>query len=94
MAVQPNPKHSLDAYECVLWNWVNVYNLDTFLQEMYVYYHGKGIYSISLKRTLNPLWVPPLYVCQWFANTWPKTVGFVIAFSTFALRCVDYSRIP
>ncbi|KAH9958329.1 autophagy protein Apg9-domain-containing protein [Russula dissimulans] len=72
----PNPKRGLDAYERALWNWVNVYNLDAFLQDVYLYYHGKGIYSIALKRGLNLL-----------------TVGFVIAFSTFLLRCVDYSLI-
>jgi autophagy-related protein 9 len=53
--VQPNPKRGLDAYERALWNWVNVYNLDGFLQEVYLYYHGKGIYSIALKRGLNLL---------------------------------------
>jgi autophagy-related protein 9 len=54
---QPSPKRGLDAYERALWNWVNVYNLDAFLQEVYLYYHGKGIYSIALKRGLNLLWV-------------------------------------
>jgi autophagy-related protein 9 len=53
--LQPNPKRGLDAYERALWNWVNVYNLDGFLQEVYLYYHGKGIYSIALKRGLNLL---------------------------------------
>lgn len=51
----PNPKRGLDAYERALWNWVNVYNLDAFLQEVYLYYHGKGIFSIALKRGLNLL---------------------------------------
>ncbi|KAI9511107.1 APG9-domain-containing protein [Russula earlei] len=74
--VLPNPKRGLDAYERALWNWVNVYNLDAFLQDVYLYYHGKGIYSIALKRGLNLL-----------------TIGFVIAFSTFLLRCVNYSLI-
>ncbi|KAI0318827.1 autophagy protein Apg9-domain-containing protein [Amylostereum chailletii] len=75
---QPPPKQmrGLDAYERALWNWVNVYNLDAFLQEVYYYYEGKGIYSIALARGLNLL-----------------TVGFVIGFSTFLLRCLDYSRI-
>jgi autophagy-related protein 9 len=54
-AAQSNPKRGLDAYERALWNWVNVYNLDAFLQEVYLYYHGKGIYSIALKRGLNLL---------------------------------------
>ncbi|KAL1720107.1 putative transmembrane protein [Schizophyllum commune] len=66
----------LDAYEKALWNWVNVYNLDGFLQDVYNYYEGKGIYCIALSRGLNLL-----------------TVGFVIAFSTFLIGCVDYSRI-
>ncbi|KIY50798.1 APG9-domain-containing protein, partial [Fistulina hepatica ATCC 64428] len=66
----------LDAYEWALWNWVNVVNLDSFLQEVYNYYEGKGIYSIALSRGLNLL-----------------TVGFVIGFSTFLLRCIDYSLI-
>ena len=57
-AAQPSTKRGLDAYERALWNWVNVYNLDAFLQEVYLYYHGKGIYSIALKRGLNLLWVP------------------------------------
>ena len=60
-ATQPNPKRGLDASERALWNWVNVYNLDAFLQEVYLYYHGKGIYSIALKRGLNLLWVSPLH---------------------------------
>lgn len=47
----------LDAYERALWNWVNVYNLDAFLQEAYYYYEGKGIYSIALSRGLNLLLV-------------------------------------
>ncbi|KAK2466827.1 hypothetical protein APHAL10511_001085 [Amanita phalloides] len=47
----------LDAYERALWNWVNVYNLDGFLQEVYWYYEGKGIYSIALSRGLNLLTV-------------------------------------
>ncbi|THH01658.1 hypothetical protein EW026_g1076 [Hermanssonia centrifuga] len=47
----------LDNYERALWNWVNVYNLDAFLQEAYYYYEGKGIYSIALSRGLNLLTV-------------------------------------
>lgn len=51
----------LDAYERALWNWVNVYNLDAFLQEVYYYYEGKGIYSIALARGLNLLLVPAFW---------------------------------
>ncbi|KIL69852.1 hypothetical protein M378DRAFT_184229 [Amanita muscaria Koide BX008] len=54
---RPKPTGSLDAYEQALWNWVNVYNLDGFLQEVYWYYEGKGIYSIALARGLNLLTV-------------------------------------
>jgi autophagy-related protein 9 len=45
----------LDNYERALWNWVNVYNLDAFLHEVYSYYEGKGIFSIALARGLNLL---------------------------------------
>jgi autophagy-related protein 9 len=55
---QQNPMRGLDAYERALWNWVNVYSLDEFLQEVYYYYEGKGIYSIALARGLNLLLVP------------------------------------
>lgn len=59
---QPKQMRGLDAYERALWNWVNVYNLDAFLQEVYHYYQGKGIYCIALSRGLNLLSVnlPPL----------------------------------
>jgi autophagy-related protein 9 len=52
---QARPMRGLDAYERALWNWVNVYNLDGFLQEVYWYYEGKGLYSIALARGLNLL---------------------------------------
>jgi autophagy-related protein 9 len=45
----------LDDYERALWNWANVYNLDAFLQEVYLYYEGNGIYSIALDRGLKLL---------------------------------------
>jgi autophagy-related protein 9 len=45
----------LDDHEKALWNWVNVYNLDAFLQEVYYYYEGNGVYSIALARGLNLL---------------------------------------
>jgi len=54
---QPKQMRGLDPYERALWNWVNVYNLDAFLQEVYYYYEGKGIYSIALARGLNLLLV-------------------------------------
>jgi len=52
---QPKQMRGLDAYERALWSWVNVYNLDAFLQEVYQYYQGKGIYCIALSRGLNLL---------------------------------------
>lgn len=52
---RPKQMRGLDPYERALWNWVNVYNLDAFLQEVYFYYEGKGIYSIALSRGLNLL---------------------------------------
>lgn len=54
---QSTQMRGLDDYEKALWNWVNVYNLDAFLQEVYYYYEGKGIYSIALSRGLNLLTV-------------------------------------
>lgn len=45
----------LDAYERALWNWVNVYDLDVYLQDVYRYYEGKGIISIALARGLHLL---------------------------------------
>lgn len=45
----------LDAYERALWNWVNVYDLDVFLQDVYRYYEGNGIVSIALARGLHLL---------------------------------------
>lgn len=61
----PKQMRGLDAYERALWNWVNVYNFDAFLQEVYYYYEGKGIYSIALSRGLNLLSVTslPLSMC-------------------------------
>ncbi|EJU05272.1 APG9-domain-containing protein [Dacryopinax primogenitus] len=50
-------KAGLDAREMALWNWVNVQNLDAYLQEVYAYYVGKGIYTIALTRGLNLLTV-------------------------------------
>lgn len=63
----------LTPHERALWSWVNVYNLDEYLQEVchrlpdnvtrlkpnqvYAYYQGNGIYSIVLSRGLNLLYV-------------------------------------
>lgn len=89
---QPKQMRGLDAYERALWNWVNVYNLDAFLQEVYYYYQGKGIWCIALSRGLNLLYV--VFTLAPSLNSRAlSTVGFVISFSTFLLGCVDYSRI-
>ncbi|KAK9247987.1 autophagy protein Apg9-domain-containing protein [Lipomyces tetrasporus] len=42
-----------DPRERALWKWANVENLDNFLQEVYDYYLGNGIYSITLSRIIN-----------------------------------------
>ena len=93
---QPKQMRGLDAYERALWNWVNVYNLDAFLQEVYYYYEGKGIYSIALSRGLNLVLVIIVNLSHSVPPTnftVSRTVGFVIGFSTFLLGCIDYSRI-
>ena len=81
----------LDPYDKALWKWVNIYNLDAFLQDVYFYYEGKGIYSISLSRGLNLLCVVCVLYCAVLILS--RTMGFVIGFSTFLLGCIDYSRI-
>ncbi|KAK9457674.1 autophagy protein Apg9-domain-containing protein [Dipodascopsis uninucleata] len=43
----------MDPRERALWKWVNVENLDNFLQEVYEYYMGNGIYSIIISRAIN-----------------------------------------
>jgi hypothetical protein len=52
------PDHTMwlglvDPKERALWKWANVENLDIFLQQVYAYYIGKGIYCIVLARFLN-----------------------------------------
>ncbi|GAA6053888.1 hypothetical protein JCM3770_005318 [Rhodotorula araucariae] len=47
----------MNAKERALWRWVNVGDLDGFLQQVYLYYVGKGIWAIGLERTLNLLTV-------------------------------------
>ncbi|WVR06657.1 hypothetical protein IAU60_003689 [Kwoniella sp. DSM 27419] len=48
-------KTGLSDYDRALWKWVNVEDLDRFLQEVYDYYKGKGIWCIVLARVLNLL---------------------------------------
>jgi len=46
---------SMSARERALWRWVNVDDLDRFLEEVYRYYLGKGVWTIGLERILNLL---------------------------------------
>ena len=82
---QQKQMRGLDAYERALWNWVNVYNLDAFLQEVYQYYQGKGIYCIALSRGLNLLSVPsPLLTTRtshaFCVAQWDSSSGFPRSF--------------
>lgn len=54
---QTSIRRGLDGYEKALWNWINVYNIDVFLQDVYSYYEGGGIFCIALSRGLNLLFV-------------------------------------
>ena len=38
-----------------MWMWINVVNLDNFMQQVYTYYTGSGIWCILLFRVLNLL---------------------------------------
>ena len=52
----PNRRNLLiDPKEKALWRWANVQNLDNFLQDVYGYYLGNGIWSILLNGMLNLL---------------------------------------
>ncbi len=46
---------AIDPKEKALWRWANVENLDNFLQEVYGYFLGNGIWCILLGRILNLL---------------------------------------
>ena len=52
-----NFNNSMAPKERALWMWANVENLDNFLQDVYDYYIGNGIWSIYLYRILNLLYV-------------------------------------
>ena len=45
----------MNPREKALWRWTNVENLDNFLKDVYDYYVGKGIWSITMNRILNLL---------------------------------------
>ncbi len=46
----------MDPKERALWIWANVENLDNFLQDVYDYFVGNGIWCIFLSRLLNLLY--------------------------------------
>lgn len=52
----------MDPKERALWMWANVENLDNFLAEVYEYYTGNGIWSITLSQMLNLLLVSRPYI--------------------------------
>ncbi|PBP26073.1 putative mitochondrial carrier protein, partial [Diplocarpon rosae] len=41
------------AREKAMWRWINVVNLDGFVEEVYGYYNGSGIWCIILEKALN-----------------------------------------
>lgn len=99
----------MNAKERALWRWINVDDLDGFLQECYLYYVGRGIWAIGLSRGLNLLYVSLRHSLPFFCAVFDsdeeeciliepnrmndRTVGWVISFSTFLMGCIDYSRL-
>lgn len=45
----------VDPKEKAMWRWANVENLDNFLEDVYAYSLGNGIWSISLRRAIGLL---------------------------------------
>lgn len=45
----------VDPKEKAMWRWANVENLDNFLEDVYAYSQGNGIWSISLGRAIGLL---------------------------------------
>lgn len=83
----------MGARERALWRWVNVEDLDSFLQEVYLYYVGKGVWAIALSRLLNLLCDDATLKLRGTSadRLDCRTVGWVIFFSTFLLGCIDYN---
>lgn len=54
----------VDPKEKAMWRWANVENLDNFLEDVYAYSQGNGIWSISLQRAIGLLYVP--YHLRWY----------------------------
>ncbi|KAL6721183.1 autophagy protein atg9 [Lecanora helva] len=50
-----HPMSMMDPKERAMWIWANVENLDNFLQDVYDYFVGNGIWCIYLSRLLNLL---------------------------------------
>lgn len=46
-----------DPKEKAMWRWANVENLDNFLEDVYAYSIGNGIWSICLQRVIGLLYV-------------------------------------
>lgn len=53
---QGHPMSMMDPKEKAMWMWANVQNLDNFLQDVYDYFVGNGIWCIFLSRLLNLLY--------------------------------------
>ncbi len=56
--IPPPARHSFgplvgSAREKAMWRWINVVNLDGFIEEVYEYYRGAGIWCIVLEKALN-----------------------------------------
>ena len=47
----------VDPKEKAMWRWANVENLDNFLEDVYAYSLGHGIWSICLQRVIGLLYV-------------------------------------
>lgn len=54
------PINVISPKDKALWKWANVENLDSFLQDVYLYFQGKGIFCILMSRVLNLMLVPIL----------------------------------
>ena len=52
-----HPISMMDPKQKAMWMWANVENLDNFLQDVYDYFVGNGIWCIFLSRLLSLLYV-------------------------------------
>lgn len=51
--ITPNPQvFGSSRRDMAMWNWANVTNMDMYMQEVYSYYRGGGIWCICLDRLL------------------------------------------